>query len=161
VSSIAVIGGSIFAGTGSGIFMSTDNGESWSNIGLAGQDVRSIVSSGDYLFAGTIGKGVWKMPFKITTIEEREENTTLGSLLRTYPNPSEGTLTIEIEENAFTGEIFTLEIYDMFGRNVGEFPMTASRTIDVSNLPVGHYRIGLRTTQNSVLFASGNFTLIK
>jgi photosystem II stability/assembly factor-like uncharacterized protein len=83
------------------------------------------------------------------------------NILRTYPNPSEGTLTIEIEENAFTGEIFTLEIYDMFGRNVGEFPMTASGTIDVSNLPVGHYRIGLRTTQNSVLFASGSFTLIK
>ena len=125
------------------------------------QNVNSLYIHGDYLYAGTYSYDVWKMPLSATNIEEREENTTLGSLIRTYPNPSEGTLTIEIEENAFTGEIFTLEIYDMFGRNVGEFPMTASRTIDVSNLPVGHYRIGLRTTQNSVLFASGNFTLIQ
>jgi hypothetical protein len=141
--------------------MSTDNGESWSNIGLAGQDVRSIVSSGDYLFAGTIGNGIWKMPLSATNIEEREENTTLGSRIRTYPNPSEGTLTIEIEDAHASSDIYDVMMYDMYGRQIGIYQIHNKQTIDLNTIPVGQYQLQVRNAQTQSIFAPSIFSIMR
>jgi len=43
----------LFAGTwGSGVFRSSDNGSSWQNIGLGGNDVEALASMSDTIFAG-------------------------------------------------------------------------------------------------------------
>jgi ligand-binding sensor domain-containing protein len=161
VNSIAFVGGNLYAGTSRGVYRSTDNGESWSNIGLAGQDVRSLVSSGDYLFAGTNGKSVWKMPLSATNIEEREENTTLSSRILTYPNPSEGTLTIEIEDAHASNDIYDVMMYDMYGRNVGIYQIHNKQTIDVNTIPVGQYQLQVRNAQTQSIFAPSIFSIMR
>lgn len=57
---VVVIGTELFAGTGGGVFLSTDNGTSWkaANNGLKGS-VTSFAASGANLFAGTSGNGVF------------------------------------------------------------------------------------------------------
>ncbi len=58
----AVSGTNLIAGTGSGVFLSTNNGTNWtaSNAGLANPYVRSLVASGEYLFAGIGDDGVFR-----------------------------------------------------------------------------------------------------
>ncbi|MCX6132214.1 MAG: SUMF1/EgtB/PvdO family nonheme iron enzyme [Ignavibacteriales bacterium] len=58
VRSLAVSGSSIFAGTVSGIFRSTNNGASWSHVGLENDYVYCFAVNGRNVFAGTEGSGV-------------------------------------------------------------------------------------------------------
>ena len=63
VRSFAVLGTNLFAGTFGGVFLSTDNGASWTavNNGLPPYtDVNSLAVLGTNLFAGTRGSGVWR-----------------------------------------------------------------------------------------------------
>ena len=62
ITSIAVSGSNIFAGTfGGGVFLSTNNGTSWSEVnnGLTNQQVTALTISGNDIFAGTNGGGVF------------------------------------------------------------------------------------------------------
>ena len=55
ISSFAVSGTNLFAGTNSGVFLSTNNGTSWTSVskGLTFTDVFALAVSGENLFAGT------------------------------------------------------------------------------------------------------------
>jgi ligand-binding sensor domain-containing protein len=74
--------GYVFAGTwGGGVFLSTNNGTSWTgvNTGLTSTNVLSLaVSSDKYLFAGTFGSGVFRSVRPIVGIKEVEPNNTAG-----------------------------------------------------------------------------------
>ncbi|MBK6876815.1 MAG: hypothetical protein IPG99_10295 [Ignavibacteria bacterium] len=61
ISSFAVSGTNLFAGTGRGVFLSNNNGISWTavNNGLMNTIVLSLAVSGTNLFAGTYG-GVFR-----------------------------------------------------------------------------------------------------
>jgi len=59
VNAFAVSGSRLFAGTSVGVFLSTDNGTSWTSAGLTKTDVRALIVSGTNLFAGTDGSGVF------------------------------------------------------------------------------------------------------
>ena len=53
-------GTNIFAGSsGGGVFLSTNNGNSWKLIGLKNVDVVSLAVSGTHVFAGTNGSGIF------------------------------------------------------------------------------------------------------
>lgn len=60
VKNIAINGSKIYAGTGNGVYMSTDNGESWKLIGLYDYDILSIAICGNAIFAGAYGWGIYK-----------------------------------------------------------------------------------------------------
>lgn len=51
----------IFAGTTNGVFSSSNQGQDWNNTsnGLTNKDVRTIISKGNNLFAGTFGGGIF------------------------------------------------------------------------------------------------------
>ncbi len=53
VQAFAVSGVTIVAGTNSGVFVSTDHGASWSNTGMVGYSITSLMVEGADLFAGT------------------------------------------------------------------------------------------------------------
>ncbi|HEY3874110.1 MAG TPA: hypothetical protein VGM92_01420, partial [Candidatus Kapabacteria bacterium] len=60
-SSFAMIGTNLFVGTGDGIFISSDNGGTWtqSDSGIIGIDVVSLATIGTHLFAATPANGVF------------------------------------------------------------------------------------------------------
>jgi hypothetical protein len=59
-------GTNLFAGTGSGVFLSTNSGSNWTAVGLSGTLVHSLVVSDTNLYAGTNG-GVFLSSDKGTT----------------------------------------------------------------------------------------------
>ncbi len=62
VHDLAVIGTNLFAGTNGGVYLSTDNGASWTldTMGMGLQYVWSLAVIGSNLFAGTDGSGVFR-----------------------------------------------------------------------------------------------------
>lgn len=61
VYSLATSGTYLFAGTNEGVYLSTNNGTSWTavNSGLTNLNVQYLAVSGTNLFAGTLGGGVF------------------------------------------------------------------------------------------------------
>lgn len=57
--SLAYIDNNIFAGTRSGIYRSTDNGNTWSNVYYLGIDVGCVAANGSNIFAGMSGGQVF------------------------------------------------------------------------------------------------------
>jgi ligand-binding sensor domain-containing protein len=57
IASLATSGSNIFAGTYSGVFLSTNNGTSWSQVnnGLTNLNINSLAISENNIFAGTYG----------------------------------------------------------------------------------------------------------
>ncbi|HZS05030.1 MAG TPA: Ig-like domain-containing protein [Blastocatellia bacterium] len=57
VTSLAVDGANIYAGTGGGVFVSTTNGATWApiNTGITNLNIQTVAASSGKLFAGTIG----------------------------------------------------------------------------------------------------------
>lgn len=61
VTSLAVIGTNLFAGTGNGVFESTDNGTSWARVNNGSPGlICSLAARGTELFAGTFLDGVYR-----------------------------------------------------------------------------------------------------
>lgn len=78
-------GVNLFAGGASGVFLSTNSGNSWSKVsqGLTNTDVRSLVILGTDLFAGTYGGGVFRSSNKGTSwsaVNSGLTNKTITSL---------------------------------------------------------------------------------
>lgn len=80
--SLATSGNNIFAGTSIGIFVSTDNGLSWTQTSLNNQDIRSMAVNGSHIYAGSYsGNGVYKSTDNGTTWSQTTlNNKTIRSL---------------------------------------------------------------------------------
>ena len=99
VNTLAASGANLFAGTGGGVFLSTNNGTSSTtvNTGLTNNLVGSLAVSDTNLFAGTVGSGVWKCPLsEIATSVERASSSSPEQfvLAQNYPNPFNPSTTI-------------------------------------------------------------------
>ncbi len=70
VYALTVSGDTIYSATDHGIYGSTDNGESWGNLGATLQNTwfRSIAVHDGYLFAGTETGRIWRMPLSQVVI---------------------------------------------------------------------------------------------
>jgi photosystem II stability/assembly factor-like uncharacterized protein len=89
VCSFTMVGTNIFVGTNSGVFLSTDNGSLWNQVGLEAEAVVSLAVSGDYIYAGTWGAGVWKRPLSELVGVNKEANDLPKdyTLSQNFPNP--------------------------------------------------------------------------
>jgi hypothetical protein len=68
ISALTTSGNNIFAGTPTGVYLSTNNGLIWTQTSLNNQDVKSIAVSGNIIFAGSFsGNGVYKSTDNGTT----------------------------------------------------------------------------------------------
>jgi len=62
VYSLLVSGSNIFAGTNYSVFLSTDSGANWitANTGIENNSIKTMAASGENIFAGTFGQGVYR-----------------------------------------------------------------------------------------------------
>ena len=160
--SLAISGNNIFAATdGGGVFLSTDNGKSWTakNSGLTDQDIQSLASSGNYIFVGTYTGGIFraKLSDLITDVEERMKISSAG--ISIFPNPSVNTIKIKYS-NDMSGQT-KITLTDLNGNikleQVQSSDITGEQTatIDTSTLKAGTYFVkveaGKVSTVNKVV----------
>jgi photosystem II stability/assembly factor-like uncharacterized protein len=77
VSTLLAIGTCLFAGANDGwVFRTTDNGANWTSVneGLADSNVFALVQSSEFLFAATVGAGVWWRPLSELVPLTKENN---------------------------------------------------------------------------------------
>jgi hypothetical protein len=116
VIALAVLGETLFAGTGGGgVFRSQDNGDSWTavNDGLRCIAITAITVSGKYLFAGIYTYGVWRRPLyeMVNGVTHREPQAQHPAFFQVRGNTLEYSLS--------TACCVSLMIYDLKGRLCG------------------------------------------
>lgn len=110
--------GRVYAGLPSGVRMSTNFGETWTDVsaGLSNVDVHAFaVAPGDRVFCGTWGDGVYQMiesTVSVPSLVVPEE----FSLSQNYPNPFNPRTTIEFDLPVSAD--VRLIVYDLLGREV-------------------------------------------
>jgi hypothetical protein len=112
----------MYAGTGYGVFISTNAGTSWTamNSGLANLKVKALTQNpGVYLFCGTAG-AAYRWPLAVGA-EESPYDAKPALALKIYPNPCRGTTDIRWEITDNSEKTKTLKVYDMTGRLVKSF----------------------------------------
>jgi len=89
--SLAVSGNYIFAGTGlyptlTGVYISTNNGNNWTQTSLNNLEVDALAVSGNYIFAGTDGSGVYISTNNGTNWAQTAMNSKSINSLATFGN---------------------------------------------------------------------------
>ena len=118
VYSLASSGNYIFAGTDTGVYISTNYGTSWiqKNQGFnSTPEIRSLLISNNYLYAGTYGNSMWKRSLtEIIGIQNiSSEVPNKFSLYQNYPNPFNPTTKIKFDISANSvGQTF-LSVYEL------------------------------------------------
>jgi hypothetical protein len=162
VRAFAASGPNLLAGTdGGGIFRSTNNGTSWTqvNTGLTNTWVLSLAVSGTNLFAGTFGSSVWRRPLsEMTAVEGLPSELPAEFILQqNYPNPFNPSTRIRfsVRGSGFEGDgsglvvqgsrLVTLKVYDVLGHEVATLvnevllPGSYEVTFDAAGLASGVY----------------------
>ncbi len=124
VTGLASDGNVLFASCwGSGVYVSTDDGNSWTqiNTGLNKQayNVSSLAITDKYLFAGTGDQGIWRRPLSdlVTSVSSQNENRPAKFyLFQNYPDPFNPSTVIKYSLPV-TG-LVTLKIYDILGKEI-------------------------------------------
>jgi photosystem II stability/assembly factor-like uncharacterized protein len=112
---------STYAGTVNGFYYTLDSGSQWvpNNEGLALKSILCIWSGNEYVFAGTNGYSLWRIPRNQVITGTAETNKKIASainLLPNYPNPFNGNTTICFELKG-SSEI-ELTVMDITGRTL-------------------------------------------
>ena len=137
----------VIAGTGGGVFVSTNNGMNWiaANQGLGHTYVLALAISGANLVAGTWGGGIWRRMVSdlVSVTEPKDIHPGEFHLAQNYPNPFNPTteLRFEIGDARFV----SLKVFDVLGREVTTLvneemdPGQYERKLDGSQLAGGVY----------------------
>ena len=126
-----------YVATDTGVFMTTDSGTNWTNatspLGLPNVQVNDLKLQGGtvpYLYAGTYGRGIWRIP-----------------LLATVRKAS-GTITLQ---NCVAAQVIYQPVTFQFrdaSTNAVKFTRTVTLgsggTVSLTNLPSGNYKVAIK-----------------
>lgn len=121
VNALAVKGNYIFAGTETGgIYLSSNNGTNWiqKNQGLDTFNIHSLALTNEYIFAGTMGRSVWRRSLaEIVNIKNVTNNIPVTfELGQNYPNPFNQCTMFNVQ-CSIAGNV-RINVYDITGREV-------------------------------------------
>ncbi len=126
--------GTLFAGTFSGVYTSSDQGQSWTELpGTVTSSTSIGVSGSGFVFVGTFDSGVYRSIQTTTGVEEEEVGLPgLIALSQNYPNPFNPSTTIRFSIPK-SAEV-NLRIFNLLGE-------------EVATLVSGHRDAGTHTVQ--------------
>ena len=135
---------------GAGVVKSTDNGESWSTIGLENYAVDALLINGDYIFAGTGEHGIYRAKLSdlgITDVKETEQNNGI----KIEPNPASDEFRLRF--NAPFETTVQLSVFDLLGNSVLSQILqstegTNEKNINCEKLPQGYYYVKININEN-------------
>jgi hypothetical protein len=147
---LSFFGTNLFAGTPSGVFLSTNNGDTWSDAGSGlpnNPEVLSLTCDSSYLYAGLYYGGIWKRPLSemVTDVSEITGKGTPChfSLEQNYPNPFNPRTTIRF--SILRSSLTTLRVYNVLAEEVASLmsadlsPGSYQIDWDAPDLPGGIY----------------------
>ncbi|MTI87369.1 MAG: T9SS type A sorting domain-containing protein [Balneolaceae bacterium] len=129
-----------------GMYISTDEGASWTLTGegnLPAGAISDMQVSGDKVYVGTAGKGIYTTSMETTTAKEEEDLAEGYRLNQNYPNPFNPSTSISF--NLPEAGLVSLKVYNMLGQQVAQLIHermgAGSKTIrfDASELSSGMY----------------------
>lgn len=160
-SDLHAVGSALFAGVNNnGVFISTNNGGSWTTIrtGLptTGIVYHLLTNDATQLYCATDTRGVWRRPLsEVTAVRELSEQIPVHTALdQNYPNPFNPSTVIRFSVQR--AEPVRLAVYDLLGREVAvlvDGTLAAGSyetTLDASGLSSGVYLYRLTASGNSL-----------
>lgn len=128
-----------------GVFVLSDEGATWSSLGMSGSDVCSIIASSSTknILVGTKSGKVYSIADdqNVTDVEASTEIPTEFKLMRNYPNPFNLATTIEFA--VLVAGKYSLKVYNILGQ-------------EVANLFDKEWNVGThRVTFNASMIATG------
>ena len=147
VGCMAVSGTNIFTlTTDSTVYLSTDTCNSWTNVSDGLDPSLMIISlsvNGNYIFASTLNKGIWRRPLS-DMVGINELQHTKPEAIRVFPNPATSQTTIAYPQIKEEGDI---EVYNMLGQMVYEEKIakgSSQSELNIKNYKTGLYKVILR-----------------
>ncbi len=143
------------AGSMIGVYYSNDAGAHWrsSNAGLT-DETPAAAFDANYLYAGTFGSSMWRLPRILATVFLDESTAALSI----YPNPARSNVSIVVSGN--TTATSHILLYDALGRLVRQFAVGA-RNISFGGLGNGVYHVELRDVNNGALHARQKLVIVR
>jgi photosystem II stability/assembly factor-like uncharacterized protein len=148
LASVFISGQLACAGTSEGVFYSFTAGQTWKSIaGNLAVTVPSVVLDNTYIFAGTYGSSVWRMPISSVHVEDQPKQL---AAFENYPNPFSSATTVRF--HLATSGHASLRLFDALGRSISTL-LDADLSsgdhavrIDGSHLAPGVYLASLATS---------------
>lgn len=144
INSLLWVGNTLFAGTNSGVYLTSDFGNNWEavNSGIANRPVLFLARAGNTLFAGTGGSSIWQRPLsEMNAVEDRNGNNlpVCYELKQNYPNPFNPNTVINysLPRQAKVA----IKIYDALGKEV--------TTLIDGEKPAGNYSVEFKSNSLS------------
>jgi hypothetical protein len=135
------------------VFLSTDNGTSWTNVstGMTNPYVTALAVNGTDLFAGT--ESMWRRPLSemITSVDIEPTQPTEFILEQNYPNPFNPSTVISYQLPVSSDIV--LKVFDVLGNEIAtlidEYKPAGKYEVEFSSstLPSGVYFYQMRASE--------------
>ena len=122
INNIIMVDSNVVASTDSGIYLSTNRGQTWEdfNEGLTDYSFYTLNADEEYIIAGMNDKKVWRRSISDITGTNKTTNNSIKdfSLEQNYPNPFNSETNIDFHINKLTK--VTLTVFDILGNAITE-----------------------------------------
>lgn len=144
INSLLWVGNTLFAGSNTGVYLTTDLGVTWeaANSGMPDRQVLFLTKAGNTLFAGTTGSSIWQRPLSEMNAVDNQNGSGIPvsyQLKQNYPNPFNPNTIINYSLPKQSK--VSIKIYDGIGKEVA--------TLIDNEKPAGNYSVEFKSNSLS------------